>query len=116
MKIVNREEFLAIPGNVLFREVTANMEPGEYKWEPKAYTDPLMIRIGDSIDGDYYEAAIASSNLKDFILFSRGTHFEGGPLDLDPTPCRGDSTNKYFLVYSKEDVKTIINELLNILV
>ena len=114
VKIITRQEFLALKGPVLFREVEAVQETGYMRWVPKAHTDPLMIRSGDSVDGEYYEAAVAGHSLSDFQLFSRDDHFASTDVDLDLTPIRGDKTNRYFLIYEKEDVATLIAELLNI--
>ena len=114
MKVITRQEFLTLKGPVLFREVEAAKETDYMRWVPKEHTNPLMIRPGDSVDGDYYEAAVVEHSLSDFQLFSRDNHFASTEVDLDLTPSRGDKTNQYFLVYEKEDVAVLITELLNV--
>ncbi len=111
MRIVELQEFLALKGSILFREVVVEKTVDGHRWVPKEFSDPLMVRAGDSIQGSYYESAIASHSLSDLFLYSRDNHFAAVEKELDLTPIRGDNQNKYFLIYEKEDVISIIKLL-----
>lgn len=115
MRIVELQEFLALKGNILFREVMALEDGDNTRWAPKEISDPLMVRVGDSMQGAYYESTLASYSLADHILYSCDGNYSSIEKELDLTPTRGDNRNKYFLVYEKADVANIINLLIDTL-
>lgn len=112
MKIMSREQFVALEGNILFREVVLVEEEGQSThFAPKPHSDPLMIRQMNS-EGKYYESAVAEHSLCHLFCFvdedDKWTSIEH---ELDLTPTSGCHENEYFLVYDQDDVLTIISAL-----
>ena len=112
MKIINRDAFLALEGSVLFSEVVLVDEGERLVFELKPHTDPLMIRDGQSIQGSYYEAAVAQFSLRHLIAYREEDVWKSFIEDIDLTASRGSHDNEYYLVYEKSDVKEIIAKLM----
>ena len=112
MIIVSKDEFMAIEGSVLFREVMAVKKGDEYVWQFIPGGSELKIRSDAAADWGVHEIPLAEVNLDDFGLFSRGDSFSSIYYEDLKFPANNLNTEtKYFLVYSKEEVKKIIELL-----
>lgn len=115
MDILNRESFLALEGSVLFSEVVLVTEGDNTFFAPKPHTDPLMIRKGHNGGTTYYESSIVEFSLSDLFTYRESGVWKVIEKELDLTASRGCHENEYYLVYSKDDVRNIVKELLECL-